>query len=188
MWHEGHFKTINIAGSIETRAEGINNAGVISGEFVDSDGNEHGFLLRDQKFRKVDVPDSFTTDIWMVADDGAFVGDYSDVLTVHGFLSPKPKVFVTLDFPTAAATAARWINERGEVVGRWDDNSVTFQIPCTTQCHGFLWAKGQFRSIDVPGAISTVALGINNRGRMVGRYIDSAGNEHGFTAVPKDER
>jgi hypothetical protein len=53
---------------------------------------------------------------------------------------------------------------------------------CSTQCHGFLWAKGEFHSIDAPDALSTVALGINNSGRIVGRFIDSAGREHGFRA------
>ena len=74
-------------------------------------------------------------------------------------------------------------NEKSEVVGRWDDCSIPLDVLCSTQCHGFLWAKGEFHSIDVPGANSMVALGINNSGRIVGRFIDPAGNEHGFQAV-----
>ncbi len=38
----------------------------------------------------------------------------------------------------------------------------------------------KFISIDVPGSTSTQAIGINNAGQIVGRYIDSAGAEHGF--------
>ena len=34
--------------------------------------------------------------------------------------------------------------------------------------------------IDVPGSISTTAIGINNSSQIVGRYTDSAGNTHGF--------
>jgi probable HAF family extracellular repeat protein len=37
-----------------------------------------------------------------------------------------------------------------------------------------------FASVDVPGASSTIATGINARGAIVGIYYDSAGNEHGF--------
>jgi uncharacterized membrane protein len=37
-----------------------------------------------------------------------------------------------------------------------------------------------FASVDVPGATSTLATGINARGAIVGIYFDSAGNEHGF--------
>ena len=98
---------------------------------------------------------------------------------VHGFRAGGG----SLDFPGAAATTARWINEKSEVVGRWDDYSIPLDVLCSTQCHGFLWAKGEFHSIDVPGANSMVALGINNSGRIVGRFIDPAGNEHGFQAV-----
>ncbi|PYX05112.1 MAG: hypothetical protein DMG88_22555 [Acidobacteria bacterium] len=173
--YKGQFATIDIPNSTETRAEGINDVGVISGEYVDLNGIEHGFLLQGGNVKSVDVPQSFSTestDIWTVANNGGFAGDYSDASTVHGFLSPKPSVFIPLDFPGAIATAARGINVRTEVVGRWDDYSV----------HGFLWAKGEFRSIDVPTANLTVALGINNAGRIVGRFIDSAGNEHGFVS------
>src|SRR5438128_562673 len=35
-------------------------------------------------------------------------------------------------------------------------------------------------TIDVPGAIQTSVGGISNNGVVVGFYVDSAGNEHGF--------
>jgi hypothetical protein len=38
----------------------------------------------------------------------------------------------------------------------------------------------KFTQIDVPGAILTDANGINPRGDIVGDYVDSDGNEHGF--------
>jgi uncharacterized membrane protein len=189
-FYRGEFHAIDVPASSETRAEGINDAGVISGEYVDNAGNEHGYLLTDGKFQTFDVPASFSTDIWMVADDGAFVGDFSDEFTVRGFLKPKRNPAVTLDFPGATATAARWINERDQVVGRWDDNSIALQTPCTTQCHGFLWSEGKFTPIDVPSAVSTVALAMNNRGHIVGFYNDAVGNQHGFevqTKVGPDE-
>jgi hypothetical protein len=182
-YSKGQFRTIDIPNSTETRAEGINDVGVISGEYVDLQGIEHGFLLHGGKFNSIDVPESLSTDVWMVANNGAFTGDYWDGVTVYGFLSPKPGAFVPLAFPGAVATAARGINEKLEVVGRWDDNSVPLDDVCSTQCHGFLWAEREFRSVDVPGANSTVALGINNAGRIVGRFIDASGNEHGFVAV-----
>ena len=37
-----------------------------------------------------------------------------------------------------------------------------------------------FRSIDVPGAVESDAWGINERGDVVGKYFDAAGNVHGF--------
>jgi len=37
-----------------------------------------------------------------------------------------------------------------------------------------------FTSLDVPGATTTVAQGINADGAVVGAYVDSAGRQHGF--------
>ena len=49
-----------------------------------------------------------------------------------------------------------------------------------------LEARGAFTfiTIDVPGATSTEASGINARGQIVGNYTDAAGTLHGFAAVP----
>jgi probable HAF family extracellular repeat protein len=186
-WFDGKFRTIDVPSSIETRAEGINDAGVISGEYVDEQGNEHGYLLKNAEFETIDVPNSFSTDVWMVSNDGWLAGDYSDPTTVRAYVRTKRGAFLTLDYPGSSADAARSINDRHEVVGRWDDNSVPpGQIPCTTQCHGFYWSKEEFQSIDVPGALYTVALGINNSSHIVGRYVDASNNEHGFVARPKD--
>ena len=41
-----------------------------------------------------------------------------------------------------------------------------------------------FITIDVPGATSTEASGINPEGQIVGNYTDAAGTLHGFVAVP----
>jgi probable HAF family extracellular repeat protein len=37
-----------------------------------------------------------------------------------------------------------------------------------------------FTTIDVPGSISTVTTGINDRGQIVGRFRDAAGGPHGL--------
>jgi hypothetical protein len=47
--------------------------------------------------------------------------------------------------------------------------------------------QGRYQSIDVPSALFTVALGINNSGLIVGRYVDSSINEHGLNARPKHD-
>jgi uncharacterized membrane protein len=66
------------------------------------------------------------------------------------------------------------INNRGAIVGFYNDE----QGATTT---GFLrTTKGRFVDIDVPGATATIALGINNRGQMVGSSIDPNGAYHGF--------
>jgi hypothetical protein len=45
--------------------------------------------------------------------------------------------------------------------------------------HGFLFSAGIYTTIDFPSASTTFAWRINNRGHIVGSYIES-GREHGF--------
>ena len=46
--------------------------------------------------------------------------------------------------------------------------------------HGYLLRRGRFTTIDVPGAVSTRALGISASGEIAGNYTDAAGKIHGF--------
>jgi len=77
--------------------------------------------------------------------------------------------FTTIDGPAADSgetTYAFGINSAGDIVG-------------AVGIHGFLYSGGTFTPIDVPGAFSTAAEGINNNGQIVGSYRDSVGT-HGF--------
>ena len=46
--------------------------------------------------------------------------------------------------------------------------------------HGFLYDRGRFTAIDVPGVADTRARGINNLGQIAGLFFDSSGGTHGF--------
>jgi hypothetical protein len=77
---------------------------------------------------------------------------------------------VTIDVPGARSTAAKGINDRGDVVGGFDG-------------HGFLLKDGVFTSFDAPDAVfgptchcTTSASGINNRGDIVGTYTPAEPN------------
>jgi hypothetical protein len=50
---------------------------------------------------------------------------------------------------------------------------------------GFLYdpATKMFTTLEFNGATSTQALGLNNKGEVVGFYVDSAGASHGFTEM-----
>ena len=50
--------------------------------------------------------------------------------------------------------------------------------------HGFLFDKGNFTTIDVPGATTTAASGINGFRQIVGLFTDAGGTFHGFLALP----
>jgi hypothetical protein len=48
--------------------------------------------------------------------------------------------------------------------------------------HGFIWAPGfGFQNVDDPNGVgATTVNGVNDHGRLVGFYTDSAGNTNGF--------
>src|SRR6476619_2603503 len=82
------------------------------------------------------------------------------------------QTWTSIDYPGAAATAAFGINDRGDVVGRWDD--------VDGNVHGFLLRHGQFTSIDVPGGTFTAPRAVNDAGDVAGRWVDADGVPRGF--------
>ena len=83
------------------------------------------------------------------------------------------QTYTAIDCPESSFTAARDINERGDIVGNCEDANGR---------HGFLLRKGVFTLIDPPdaAALCIATNDINNRGEVVGRYQDSEGVAHGF--------
>ncbi len=78
----------------------------------------------------------------------------------------------TFDAPNASFTAARGINNNGDIVGAYHDSSGD---------HSFLRTGSTYVSIEPPSAKPgmTAAAGINNTGQVVGTFSDAFG-QHGF--------
>src|SRR4029077_12995579 len=190
---DGHFTQVDYPGAVATVGRGINNAGDITGNYVDAAGIESGFILQNGTFHRVRVAHSCSTDVWMAEDNGRVligdfgVGDDCANSVLHGYLRNRPGDFQTIDFPSGGSfpcTAPRWINERGDIVGLY------VVANDADECYGgalrgFLLRQGKYIAIDVPGSTSTTVLGINDDGMIVGTYSDKLGVDHGFKAVPK---
>jgi uncharacterized membrane protein len=88
------------------------------------------------------------------------------------FTAQAGTAFTTVDFPGAISTFLYGINNAGQMVGAYIDDSET--------THGFLLNNGAFTTIDFPGSTLSVAAGINNHGDITGQYNDSEGIGHGF--------
>jgi hypothetical protein len=92
-----------------------------------------------------------------------------------------PYSFTTIDVPGAGPTGteAFGINNQGQVSG-------TFFDPFSSNLEesGFLYSKGVFTNIDVPGAILTKAFGINDAGQTVGDYSVSVSSRRVATSPP----
>jgi len=71
----------------------------------------------------------------------------------------------TIDLPGSTASYALGINNRGEAVGYWYDNSFN--------THGFLYSGGKVTNIDIPNTFGFAASGINDRGMIVGSYANA---------------
>jgi uncharacterized membrane protein len=87
--------------------------------------------------------------------------------------------FRNVDVPGAAFTSANGINNRGTVLGTWDNTGSPFGF-------GFIEQPGgQPITFNFPGTSGvTASSGINDVGTAVGAYLDSGGMLHGWVRSP----
>ena len=103
----------------------------------------------------------------------ALISTFAYLVTPSGIAMALAYRFTTIDVPGAIVTTARGVNDSGEIVGSFTDD---------TGSHGFLYKGGTFATLGPPGASQSDAAGINNAGQIVGSFTDSAGH-HGFLNV-----
>jgi probable HAF family extracellular repeat protein len=74
--------------SVFTQTTAINNAGDIVGNYIDSAGTGHGFLLKaGASPQRIDPDNSAYTEIWGINNRGQIVGWYQDqAFQTHGFI------------------------------------------------------------------------------------------------------
>jgi uncharacterized membrane protein len=184
----GEFTTIDFPGATLTTAFGINPRGDIVGQYRSADAKLHGYLLSGGEFTTIDFPAATSTAAWKINPAGDIAGRYTSTDgKSHVFLLSDGE-FTSIDFPGAFDTAPAaipfvGINARGDIVSNYCDGA-----PCTPtshgNVHGFLVTGGKFTSIDFPGAFLTAASSVNNRGDIVGVYVDTNGQAHGFLRTP----
>jgi probable HAF family extracellular repeat protein len=101
---------------------------------------------------------------------------------VTGQLKAQPTYnFTTLDAPGAsfANTIATGINTSGQIVGTYSVPGYRDEYGSADKSRSFLFANGNYTTLDLPGSYGTSANGINTSGQIVGDYGDTAGH-HGF--------
>lgn len=84
--------------------------------------------------------------------------------------------FTAFSYPGSVATHARAINNAGDIVGEWLDQTGVWR--------SFLLTGNTYQTITVPGALSTSVSDINDAGTIVGSYTlaprllrDASGNQ-----------
>jgi hypothetical protein len=209
---EFKFKSVDVPGSRSTQAFGINDHGAIVGTYIAADGTAHGYLQHRGSITNIDAPGAFVSNAFGINDHGTITGtsavppfgwvedkegNFTDVpccpfainnlnqlvgsfadssFNIHGFLDTNGNRVTISDPSGPNFTVPSGVNDHDQIVGK-------YRVTGSATDHGFLLSEGVFTTIDVPGAISTNANGINGRGEIVGIYIDNNNVQHGFLLV-----
>jgi hypothetical protein len=174
-------------------AQSINDSGTVAGGFLDSNG-AHGYLRApDGTFTIFDLTGDATQVIIVVPKrintSGAVAGTYTDSSGVlHGFLRATNGTITELDAPGAGTAANEGtdltdMNTSGVIVG---GISVGVVNEINTTHSLILAADGTYTVFDPPqsGAHSSLAVGINDSGVVVGEYRDANLVRHGYLRQP----
>jgi probable HAF family extracellular repeat protein len=191
IYRKGKYRPLDgVSGAPLTVHVGLNNRGQIVGAFpVDESTLTRGFVRsRRGDYEGFDAapgaPDRVTSP-FDINDRGAIAGAYAvgsvaapESVAFHGFLRKPSGAVITVDVPGASATGASGINNRGAVVGTYED--------ARGKGHGFLLRRGMVTPIDPPEANQDATFGnigasdINDQGEIIGYYPDASGTFHGF--------
>jgi len=188
---QGNYVNENFPGSVQTQVTGLNNRGVTVGFWssmntASMSNNNFGWVNVDGHFRNTDFPTGNPASppvdqLLGVNDSDIAVGFYTDANgNNHGYeYNINTSRFSTVVDPSApgASLTAAAINDRGDVAGFYTN-------PGTGNTDGFLLSHGHLTDLAVPGASSTMALGVNNYDEVVGVYTVGSGSSaqmHGFT-------
>ena len=191
LLERGVFRPLpDVPGALVTTHQRNNNRGQTVGLYVDDSGLlGRGFLMsRSGRITRIDVPGAVVTNPLGVNDRGQVVGSWvgpdakptppsGQLQPAHGFVWRNGR-FETFDAPGAVTTAGYEINNRGWIVGNYEDADRVL--------HGYLLRGGRFTVIDHPRAsrqpdtTGTRVVGIDDRGRLVGGYGDEDGLIHAW--------
>jgi hypothetical protein len=188
---KGVFRPLpDVPGALLTTHFRNNNRGETVGLYVEDSGLlGRGFLMgRSGRFMKIDVPGAVVTNPLGVNDRGQVVGSWvgqdaeptppsGQLKPAHGFVWQNGR-YETFDAPGSVTTAGYEINNRGWIVGNYEDADQVL--------HGYLLRDSKFTTIDHPRAsrqpdtTGTRVVGLDDRGRLVGGYGDEDGLIHAW--------
>ncbi len=188
LYNGGNVTTIDFPGATGTFAFGINDKQEIIGVYADAAQIQHAFLLGKEIFKNIDLPGGVLTVPFSINDSTEIVGQFEDAageIAGHGYLELKNEEFTTFDAPGAPPDSTFFIsiNNFNQILGTWiDTNKVN---------HNFLLSDGHLRNFNLPNSFHAANVStqtINDSGEIVGFYFDAQMVQHGFIAIPRDEK
>lgn len=172
----GSYTPENFPGAAQTQVIGINGAGDTDGFYI-TGGVTHGFTFIGGSFATVDFanPPSVLTQLLGLNNSNEAAGYWQDAAgNQFAFTWKSGTGFTGLNslLPPTMMAQATGVNNAGLVSGFFVDGTGT---------HGFLLNGTTETTLNAPLANGfTQALGLNNRGQIVGTYTDAGGAMHGF--------
>jgi hypothetical protein len=183
------YQDIDVPGSAQTQLTGLNDEGVQVGFWSASAAagrasDKVAFYVKGGRYVSVGFPARDRSSppvnrLLGVNNDNVAVGSYTDAAGHdHGYLYDiATKRFSPVSVPGATSVTATAINNYGSVAG--------FAAGRGPGTEGFFQRHtGQVYLLRVPGARTTEALGVNDKGEVVGAYQVGRGagaTTHGFT-------
>lgn len=171
----------------ETDTYGLNDKGVIAGDYVDSGGAQHGMILTSlaslvpklttaDRADCVTAPGSTTIAFYAVNNLGTAAGWCTATSGAQIGFTYSNGQFTDISIPGAILVNANGINDAGDVVGTYQDaNGLQ---------HGYLMSGGKLTTLDPPGTIGlNTAWGINNAGVITIYGTDANGSYQSFTTA-----
>ena len=156
---------LNVPGSDETWATGINARGDIVGVYFAA-GIRNGYLLRKGVYTTLPFPEgAIALGARAINARGDIVGTFDSADgAMHGYLL-KDGQYTAFDRPGSSATSAFGLNNADDIVGIWEDGS-------------FLLRNGKFRNVPSGGERGVLynVLDVRDNGRvLVGAAIGPSG-------------
>ena len=133
------------------------------------------FAQDSYEYSTIDYPGAVLTRTFDINDTGTVIGVFRmPGQPNHAFIVRDGK-FTELPAPDpdTGYRAARGMNDRTDVVG-------PFTLNADDSEHGYLLRGRTKLRLDFPGAVATDPFGVNNRGSVVGSFVDGTGVIHGW--------
>ena len=186
-YNQADYHNENFLGSVQTQVTGINNKDLTVGFWADANNanmvnNNFGFVEHDGVFTDVVDPAAAgkaaggmtVEQLLGVNDSDKAVGFWTDAQgNNHGFTyEVGSKSFDAVNIGGFASTTTTAINNEGHIAGFVANGGA--DISFIKEGNAIDWLIGP------KGAVSTMALGINNEDQVVGSFTDASGAMHGF--------
>jgi uncharacterized membrane protein len=175
IYHDGSYTELPLPeGWTWAQASGINDSGAVVGDGGpdSSSENNRGFLYENGAYTIIKPPGNWKFIRGVLINNNGDIAGMGDEIydpewgnyTTKGFLYHNGEYTILLP-PSGFSISAIWdISDNGTVVGT-GFNYVDPNYPFKS---GFLYSGGAYKLIAPPGCTGAEALGINNRGDVVG--------------------